>query len=94
MTVHTMAFGNHAALVRRALAVFAVAVLLFAAPLLVHAQGAGSTWLTCRDRSLIDMGICYLNASGYWDKFRCNLGYELDLWGCNADLVDKLTPLL
>ena len=93
-TVQAITAGVQARLIRRVLLALSLALVL-ATPLLTHAQekGAGTTYMACRDDAFIEMGICYLNASGYLSKVRCNIAFELDLWGCNADLVDALSPL-
>ena len=91
-TVQAITTGIHTRAIRRMLLAFA-AVAVLATPLLVKAQGTGGIYLACRDEAWIDMGICYLNATNYLSKVRCNIAFELDLWGCNAGLVDALSPI-
>lgn len=94
-TVQAITTGVQARLIRRVLLALSLA-LVFTTPLLTHAQesGAGTTYMECRDDAFIEMGICYLNATRYLSKVRCNIAFELDLWGCNSDLVEALNPIL
>lgn len=92
MTTVQASPGNRARRIRRVLLAFA-ALAVLATPLLVDAQGAGTAWMKCRDQAWIDMGVCYYNATSWMSQMKCNIAFDLDLWGCNAELIHALSPL-
>ncbi|HEX8395571.1 MAG TPA: hypothetical protein VF665_24680 [Longimicrobium sp.] len=76
---------------------FAVALLLAgsaSAGLAIHvaAQGAGTKFMACRSTAWSDYSSCSAANSG-WGQVGCEVAIELDLLGCDAELVRDLNPL-
>ena len=92
-TVQAITAGVQARLIRRRCWRESRCVCILAASQRCRKRAPAPPDMACRDDAFIEMGICYLNALGYLSKVRCNIAFELDLWGCNADLVDVLNPL-
>ena len=75
-------------------AFFAVVVMLMASAAIVRAEdGAGTKFFKCRDAARTEANSCWSQADGNWDKFECRMAFELDLLGCDADLVKSINPL-
>ena len=77
----------------------AILFVMFGAALIIPhvlraemASGPGTEWYKCRDAALLQHDICS-NGASLFGEIRCSVAYELDLLGCDADLVKALNPL-
>ena len=59
-------------------------VLVVAARESGWAQGAGTTWLACRQTAYSNYMNCLSAGSGYWDNLACYIAGSLDMVTCDV----------
>ena len=80
----------------RQVGLMATLALLLAPPLLSPqlggaSEGVGTEWRHCRADAHHDMALCYHEESeSRFGYMMCNVAWELDLLGCDLDLVEAI----
>ena len=88
--------GRSAQRFRVQLLSLAALALLTIAPLAARAEaaaagpGAGTLFKECYDQSWLSYNSCLVNSDGSFDRFVCDLAWEMDLAFCGAEYVRRM----
>lgn len=54
------------------------------------AHAAEEDWKECVDEATADYNSCLVNAVGRWDRWLCDVNWELEVALCTAEAIGKI----